>query len=65
MVGRFDRTMDDVFAIQDEITRSIVRTLQIQLQEGSLLTPPPTSNAEAYQLCLHGRYHWNKRTEEV
>jgi serine/threonine-protein kinase len=62
---RFDRTMDDVFAVQDEIARSVVRTLELQLSEGSLLSPPPTSNAEAYRLYLQGRYHWNKRTEEA
>jgi serine/threonine-protein kinase len=62
---RFDRTMANVFAVQDEIARSAVRTLQVQLSEGSLMTPPPTTNSEAYRLYLQGRYHWNKRTEEA
>lgn len=29
------------------------------------MTPPPTTNSEAYRLYLQGRYHWNKRTEEA
>jgi tetratricopeptide (TPR) repeat protein len=57
--------MANVFAVQDEIARSVVRTLQVQLNEGSLMTPPPTTNSEAYRLYLQGRYHWNKRTEEA
>jgi serine/threonine-protein kinase len=62
---RFDRTMANVFAVQDDIARSVVRTLQVQLNEGSLMTPPPPTNSEAYRLYLQGRYHWNKRTEEA
>jgi len=42
-----------------------VRTLQLQLNEGSLTTSPPTRNSEAYRLYLQGRHHWNKRTEEA
>jgi serine/threonine-protein kinase len=62
---RFDRTMDDVFAVQDEIARSVVRTLEVQPSDGSPLAPRPTSNADAYRLYLQGRYHWNKRTEDA
>ncbi len=62
---RFDRTMDDVFAVQDEIARSVVRTLQVQLTDHlQTPSPAPPRNSEAYRLCLQGRYHWNKRTEE-
>ena len=58
---RFDRVIDDIFDIQDEITSSVVETLKIQL----LGEPAPkvrraTSNPEAYQLYLKGRYNWSK-----
>ncbi len=62
---RFDRTMDDVFAVQDDIARAVVKALQVQLGEDALAASPPTRNAEAYRLYLQGRYHWNKRTEEA
>ena len=62
---RFDRTMDDVLEVQDDIARAVVRALQVQLGEDSLATSPPTRNAEAYRHYLQGRYHWNKRTEEA
>ena len=56
---RFDRTLDDVFAIQDEIAESIVTSLR-----GSVLTPPekqallrPQTGAAAYEYYLRGRQH--------
>jgi serine/threonine-protein kinase len=62
---RFDRTMDDVFAVQDDITRAVVGALEVQLGESVLTASPPTRNFDAYRLYLQGRYHWNKRTEEA
>jgi len=63
---RYDREMEDVFAIQDEISRAIVGKLK-----GRLLpqheTPRPargTDDAEAYRLYLKGRFYWNKRMPE-
>ena len=61
---RFDETMADVFAVQDEIARSVVKTLQIQIGDGSRAMSPHTRNPEAYRLYLQGRHHWNKRTED-
>ena len=63
---RFDREMDDVFAIQDEIARTIANRLEVTIagQTGELLVKPPTGNLEAYQLYLKGRYMWNKRTQD-
>ena len=63
---RFDREQPDVFAIQDEISTSIVRTLEVALGAGSRdrLTRRQTQDATAYQLYLKGRYYWNKRTGE-
>jgi TolB-like protein/Tfp pilus assembly protein PilF len=56
---RYDRVMDDVFAIQDEITLAIVDKLKIELmgEEKQAIVVHHTSNLEAYQLYLKGRYY--------
>jgi serine/threonine-protein kinase len=63
---RYDRTLDDVFAIQDEIARTIVSTLSAT-SFAELSGPAPrryTENVAAYGLYLRGRHAWNKRTQE-
>jgi serine/threonine-protein kinase len=60
---RFDREMEDVFAVQDEIARAIARTLHVRLV-GSGDVPvvvPPTQDVEAYNAYLKGRYYLNLR----
>jgi serine/threonine protein kinase/tetratricopeptide (TPR) repeat protein len=55
---RFDRDLDDIFAIQDEIARGIVDQLQVTLgiKQATLpLVARPTDDLEAYQLYLRGR----------
>ena len=62
---RFDREMADVFAVQDEIAGTIVRTLRSTLL-GDLGDPTPvryTENVRAYSLYLKGRFWWNRRTQ--
>ena len=62
---RYDREMSDVFAIQDEIAGTIVRTLRATLL-GDLGDPTPvryTANVRAYSLYLKGRFWWNRRTQ--
>src|SRR5437660_1333100 len=63
---RYDRRLDDVFAIQDEIARTIVTTLRST--SFADLAPAAanrhTENIQAYGLYLRGRYAWNKRTSE-
>jgi serine/threonine-protein kinase len=63
---RWDREMEDVFAIQDEIAHAIVNTLKVTLFGGAdqLIVKPGTSNPEAYELYLKGRYFWGKRTRD-
>ncbi|HEX9206883.1 MAG TPA: hypothetical protein VF851_01520 [Steroidobacteraceae bacterium] len=53
----FDRNLEDVFAIQTEIARSLVRALRLTLtpQERALIARGGTSNAEAYDLYLRGQ----------
>jgi eukaryotic-like serine/threonine-protein kinase len=62
---KYDREMEDVFAIQDEIARAIVETMKGRLlgDEEAPLVKRYTSNLEAYTLYLKGRYFWNKRYE--
>ena len=63
---RFDREDTDVFAIQDEIARTIVSTLRASFL-GEMGEPVPrryTQNLKAYNFYLRGRFCWNKRTPE-
>ncbi len=62
---RYDRDIEDVFAIQDEISLAIVDNLKLRLlkEEKVNLLKRYTDNLEAYQLYLKGRYFWNKRFE--
>ncbi len=62
---KYDRDIEDIFAIQDEISLAIVDSLKIQLLGGekSALKKKATSNQEAYNLYLQGRYFWNRRYE--
>ncbi len=58
----FERELQGVFAVQDEITRSIVDALKIKLA----VAPPAHAeqNTEAYDLYLQGLYFSNKSDEE-
>ena len=58
----YDRELDDIFAIQDEIAREVVKALQIQLLGEA---PSATStNIEAYKLYLRGNHFANLGTRE-
>jgi serine/threonine-protein kinase len=62
----FDRQMEDVFAIQEEIARAIVRTLPVQPAgggEGALLTRG-RSSIGSFDYYLRGRYYWHRRTPQ-
>jgi adenylate cyclase len=58
----YDRELQDVFAMQDEITRSIVDALKIKLAVS--LPAREQRNTEAYDLYLQGLYFSNKSGEE-
>ena len=60
----YDRELEDIFAIQDDIAQSIVGALKATLAvaEGEKLVVPTTDNLEAYTLYLKGRFHYNKDT---
>lgn len=61
----FDRTLEDVFRVQDEITSRVVETITEALQLGRLRgqVPAPATHLEAYDLYLLGRHHWYQRSE--
>ena len=54
---RYDRDLDDIFAIQDEITNSIVAQLKVRLVPGEKqeIERAPTGNVEAYNYYLKAR----------
>ncbi|MCH8074102.1 MAG: hypothetical protein IIA09_19390, partial [Proteobacteria bacterium] len=64
----YDRELEDIFAIQDEISGQIVQALKIVLgtgeQEAMDHVRKPTENLEAYELYLRGRYFWQRRGED-
>ena len=64
--AQYDRKPGDIFAVQDEISNEISGKLRLKLTraEKKQLTKRHTENAEAYQLYLKGRHHWNRWTEE-
>jgi len=59
----FDRSADDIFAVQDEVARAVVTALKGRLLVGParLAASEPTHDREAYDLYLQGRFFWNKR----
>ncbi len=62
---RYDRELTDIFAIQDEITKTIVSQLEIRLlpSEKKAIDQVPTQNVEAYTYFLRGRqfYHYHTK----
>jgi adenylate cyclase len=63
---RYDRELQDIFDVQDEIARTIADRLKVALgaERQSPLVKAGTKDLEAYQRYLKGRFHWNKRTPE-
>jgi serine/threonine protein kinase/tetratricopeptide (TPR) repeat protein len=59
---RYDREMEDVFAIQDEISQSIVAALRVVLSEDEkkAIEQVPTANVEAYEFYLRGRQYFHQ-----
>ena len=62
---RYDRSLDDVFAIQDDVSQAIVDVLRIKLLRDSRSQAPRTRpvDVETYQLYLKGRHHWNQQSQ--
>ena len=63
--AHYDRKLEDILAVQQDMTREISQRLRIEFTgEKQNLIQRSTRNPEAYQLYLRGRYFWNKRTED-
>jgi TolB-like protein len=64
----YDRRLEDIFQVQDEIAAAIVDKLRIELapqeQELAVRDKAPTQNVEAYELALQGRAIWKRRGED-
>ena len=59
---RYDRQMEDVFAIQDEIAQNIARALRVMLSdtEKQAIAKAPTANVKAYDYYLRGRQFFHQ-----
>ncbi len=64
----YDRELEDIFAIQDEIAGNIVQALKVALgteaEPSGQIARQPTDNLEAYQVYLQGRHLWQQRGGE-
>jgi len=63
---QYNRKLEDIFTVEDEISREISEQLRLKLSgaQKKKLTKRYTENTEAYQHYLKGRFYWNKRTED-
>lgn len=64
---RYDRELQDIFAVQDEVTQKIVTALKVQLtpSEAARAHRAPTNNLEAYDFFLRGLEYHAQRTKEA
>jgi len=60
---RYERTLDNIFAIQDEIAFAITEKLKVTLleKERASITKVYTENTQAYEFYLKGRFYLNRR----
>ena len=63
---KYDRPLEDIFDIQDEISLAILNAIKIKLfgVAKEVLIKKYTDNPEAYELYLRGRFNYNKWTED-
>ena len=59
----YDRATGDIFKLQDDISRAVVRALQISLAQGPLAGLGGTADKEAYKIFLQGRYMYQNGTD--
>lgn len=62
----YERKLSDVLSIKQTIAREVTDKLRLKLsgEEQQRLTKRDTTNSEAYQFYLRGRFYWNKRSAE-
>lgn len=59
----YDQELEDVFAIQTDISRSIAETLEGRLLAAGEMMEPDMVSPQAHDLYLRGRFLWHRRTE--
>ena len=62
----YERRVSDVLSVKQAIGREVTEKLRLRLsgEEQQRLVKRDTTNADAYQFYLRGRYYWNKRTAD-
>ena len=62
----YERKLVDVLAVKQALVREVTEKLRLKLtgEQQQRLTQRDTTDPEAYQFYLRGRYYWNKRTAE-
>lgn len=62
---QYDRAMESVIAIQEDIARQVVEALRVELlDDGPPLISAATDDHEAWELYVLGRHHWNRRSSD-
>ncbi len=61
---KYDRELDDVFKVQDDIAGKIAEALRVTFKALPETIHKQTENIEAYTLYLKGRFFWNKRRKD-
>ncbi len=64
--GRYDKDLEDIFAVQDDIAQSIVKALKIEVlgEKEATIVKARTENTDVYEACLKGRFCVYKLTPE-
>ncbi len=57
----YDRELQDVFAVQSEIARSVAEAMQVSLAERKTDVIAATHDPQAYDHFLQGQFFWNRR----
>jgi TolB-like protein/Tfp pilus assembly protein PilF/predicted Ser/Thr protein kinase len=60
----YDRELDDIFAVQDDLAQSVASALKVKLLGAHRAPAAPSGNAEAYNLYLQGKYFGGRRSPE-
>jgi TolB-like protein/Tfp pilus assembly protein PilF len=60
----YDRTLDDIFKVQDDIAGEVVKALKISLGANELPRAVATNNAEAHALLLQANYFFDRETPD-
>jgi TolB-like protein len=60
----YDRTLDDLFKVQDEIAGEVVSALKLSIGVNATTRAAPTKSAEAHSLLLQAQYWYSRRTAD-